>query len=136
MANRDTLTPMKIDFMESGRIYDPLTPGLRIEALSRGKKRWKFRRRLPGRSRLRPKIRADLAFGKLPCEIFEFGLLLAVGEGLELVVEDVARDNRFVPTFAVGKEVRMPRPHDLQGRLMPPFGFAWRILGCRHCKLH
>lgn len=50
MANRDTLTPMKIDLMESGRIYDPLTPGLRIEALSRGKKRWKFRRRLPGRS--------------------------------------------------------------------------------------
>jgi len=48
MANRDTITPMKIDLMQSGRICDSLTPGLRIEALSSGKKRWKFRRRLPG----------------------------------------------------------------------------------------
>jgi integrase len=46
MAKRDPFTPAAIDMLQAGRICDPLTPGLRIEALASGKKRWKFRRRL------------------------------------------------------------------------------------------
>lgn len=41
-------TPAGIDSLVRGRICDPETPGLRVEALSSGKKRWKFRRRLRG----------------------------------------------------------------------------------------
>lgn len=48
MARKDPLTPAAIDDLETGRIHDPSTPGLRIEALGSGKKRWKFLRRLPG----------------------------------------------------------------------------------------
>lgn len=51
MANWDELTPAAIDRLEQGRICDPLIPGLRIEALRSGKKRWKYRRRLPGTRR-------------------------------------------------------------------------------------
>lgn len=50
MARKDPLVPAAIDRLEQGRICDPLTPGLRIEALRSGRKRWKFRRRLPGTS--------------------------------------------------------------------------------------
>ena len=50
MARKDPLTPAAIDELERGRICDPHTPGLRIEVLRSGKKRWKFRRRLPGAS--------------------------------------------------------------------------------------
>lgn len=50
MAKGNPLTPAAIDSLEKGRIHDPLTPGLRIEALKSGKKRWKFLRRLPGTS--------------------------------------------------------------------------------------
>lgn len=42
-------TPAAIDALTNGRICDPETPGLRIEALPSGKKRWKYRRRLAGR---------------------------------------------------------------------------------------
>ncbi|HYC95626.1 MAG TPA: integrase arm-type DNA-binding domain-containing protein, partial [Sphingomicrobium sp.] len=37
-----------MDRLDRGSIRDSLTPGLRIEVLKSGKKRWKFRRRLPG----------------------------------------------------------------------------------------
>ena len=50
MARKDPLIPAAIDDLETGRIHDPLTPGLRIEVLRSGKKRWKFLRRLPGTS--------------------------------------------------------------------------------------
>ena len=48
MASKKLLTPSAIDGLEHGRICDALTPGLRIEALRSGKKRWKYRRRLAG----------------------------------------------------------------------------------------
>jgi hypothetical protein len=48
MANSVALTPVAIDNLTTGRICDPATPGLRIEALPSGKKKWKYRRRLPG----------------------------------------------------------------------------------------
>ena len=48
MANRDTISPASLDQLQSGRICDRYAPGLRIEVLRSGKKRWKYRRRLPG----------------------------------------------------------------------------------------
>jgi integrase len=42
------ITPAAIDNLDNGRICDAATPGLRIEALPSGKKKWKFRRRLRG----------------------------------------------------------------------------------------
>ena len=48
MATKVPLTPAAIDNLTSGRICDPATPALRIEALPSGKKVWKFRRRLTG----------------------------------------------------------------------------------------
>ena len=45
---RRALTPAAIDVLICGRICDPETRGLRIEVLPSGKKRWKFRRRVPG----------------------------------------------------------------------------------------
>lgn len=50
MARKDPLVPAAIDELGTGRVRDPLTPGLRIEVLKSGKKRWKFLRRLPGTS--------------------------------------------------------------------------------------
>lgn len=48
MANKHAFTPAAIDNLTTGCIHDPSTPGLRIEALPSGKKKWKFRRRLAG----------------------------------------------------------------------------------------
>jgi integrase len=48
MAKRNALTPAAIENLASGRICDRLVPGLRIEALPSGKKKWKYRRRLAG----------------------------------------------------------------------------------------
>jgi integrase len=48
MANGALLTPAAIDNLTTGRICDPATPGLRIEVLASGRKKWKYRRRLPG----------------------------------------------------------------------------------------
>lgn len=45
------LSPAVIDELICGRICVPESPGLRVEVLPSGKKRWKFRRRLPGTRR-------------------------------------------------------------------------------------
>lgn len=42
------LTPAIIDAIKSVRIWDLLTPGLAIEALASGKKRWMYRRQVAG----------------------------------------------------------------------------------------
>ncbi|MEV4933987.1 integrase arm-type DNA-binding domain-containing protein [Sphingobium sp. LMA1-1-1.1] len=44
-----TLTPSLIDGMAKGSLNDPLTPGLAIQMLSRGKKVWKYMRWVPGK---------------------------------------------------------------------------------------
>jgi integrase len=48
MARQKAFTPATIDDLIRGRMSDPLTPGLGIEVLMSGKKRWDYRRRLPG----------------------------------------------------------------------------------------
>lgn len=45
---RKALTPAAIDGLTWGRIWVPESPGLHVEVLPSGKKRWKFRRRLRG----------------------------------------------------------------------------------------
>jgi hypothetical protein len=42
------LTPAAIDNLNSARILDLLTPRLAIEVLASGKKRWQYRRQVPG----------------------------------------------------------------------------------------
>ena len=60
-------TPAALDALVCGRICVPETPGLRIEVLPSGKKRWKFRRRLPGTD-----IAIKMHFGLFPaCSIAE-----------------------------------------------------------------
>lgn len=41
-------TPAAIDLLRQGSLLDPLTPGLRIELLASGKKKWKYHRRVTG----------------------------------------------------------------------------------------
>ena len=45
MANKYPFTPATIDAFQRGSLADPLTPGLAIEVLASGKKRWRYRRR-------------------------------------------------------------------------------------------
>ena len=47
MKRVPTFSPASIDALKRGRICDPATIGLRIEVLPSGRKRWKFRRRVP-----------------------------------------------------------------------------------------
>ncbi len=49
MASRQPFTPASLDNLKSGLLTDPQTPGLIIEVGARGKKTWKYRRRLPDR---------------------------------------------------------------------------------------
>ena len=48
MSKRIVFSPASIDDLKTGSISDPLTPGLAIVPLSEGKKRWRYRRRVPG----------------------------------------------------------------------------------------
>jgi len=49
MANkRHAFSPASIDALKSGNLPDPQTPGLVIEVLDTGKKRWRYRRRIAG----------------------------------------------------------------------------------------
>lgn len=50
MAKKIPFTPASLDAIINVRILaDPLTPGLAIEVLNSGKKRWKYRRKIVGR---------------------------------------------------------------------------------------
>ena len=48
MARKVALTPSSIDALRSGLLADLLTPGLSIEVLDSGKKRWRYRRQVAG----------------------------------------------------------------------------------------
>lgn len=48
MSKRTGFAPAAIDTLQKGCLLDPLTPGLRIEVLASGKKKWKYHRRLVG----------------------------------------------------------------------------------------
>lgn len=48
MSGKRGFTPAAIDALRQGCLHDPLTPGLRIESLSSGKKTWKYQRRILG----------------------------------------------------------------------------------------
>ena len=59
MARKIALTPASIDTLQKGLLADLLTPGLAIEVLASGKKRWRYRRQVA-----RTKIMATL-YGQL-----------------------------------------------------------------------
>jgi hypothetical protein len=46
MAKEIALTPASIDVLQKGLPADLLTPGLAIEVLASGKKRWRYRRQV------------------------------------------------------------------------------------------
>jgi hypothetical protein len=48
MARKQTFTPAALDTLQRGSFADPSTPGLAIEVLATGKKRWRYRRRIVG----------------------------------------------------------------------------------------
>jgi integrase len=48
MARKSALTPASIDALQKGSLADLLTPGLAIEVLGSGKKRWRYRRQVAG----------------------------------------------------------------------------------------
>ncbi|UIJ44740.1 integrase arm-type DNA-binding domain-containing protein [Sphingomonas cannabina] len=48
MGRKVALTPASIDALQKGLLADLLTPGLAIEVLASGKKRWRFRRLVAG----------------------------------------------------------------------------------------
>lgn len=50
MAKKITLTPASIDSLQIGSLVDRITPGLSIEVLGSGKKRWRYRRQVAGTS--------------------------------------------------------------------------------------
>ena len=81
MKKTPAFTPAAIDRLVCGRICDPETPGLRIEALASGRKRWKFRRRLPGR-----KSTIRLRFGFFPA--FSIAEARAWARGLNDQIEE------------------------------------------------
>lgn len=43
---KHVLTPATIDGLAKGALKDPLTPGLRVEVQTSGKKAWKYERRV------------------------------------------------------------------------------------------
>lgn len=61
MASKRTLTPAAIDALRTGILWDALTPGLFVEVLSSGKKRWKYRRQIVG-----SETEVRLSFGLFP----------------------------------------------------------------------
>jgi integrase len=61
MATRTAFTPASIDAITQGILRDPQTPGLFIEVLSSGKKRWKYRRLIH-----RGNVEIRLSFGLFP----------------------------------------------------------------------
>ena len=48
MSKKTGFTPASVDALREGSLLDPLTPGLKIESLTSGKKKWKFHRRIVG----------------------------------------------------------------------------------------
>jgi integrase len=50
MARKIALTPASVDALQKGLLADLLTPGLTVEALGSGKKRWRYRRQLAGQA--------------------------------------------------------------------------------------
>jgi len=48
MARKAALTPAAIDTFQKELLADLLTPGLVIEVLASGKKRWRYRRQVAG----------------------------------------------------------------------------------------
>jgi integrase len=61
MATKKTFTPASIDAVSQGVLRDPQTPGLFIEVLPSGKKRWKYRRLIH-----RSELEIRLSFGLFP----------------------------------------------------------------------
>lgn len=48
MAKKIALTPASVDALTKGSLADLQTPGLAIEVLGSGKKRWRYRRQVAG----------------------------------------------------------------------------------------
>ena len=46
MKNRSSLSPAQLDSLNAGQLADPQTPGLFIDANRRGRRTWRYRRRV------------------------------------------------------------------------------------------
>lgn len=62
MSKRNAVfSPASIDALKSGSLVDPLTIGLSLVSLSRGRKVWRYRRRLP-----KSKVIVSISGGRFP----------------------------------------------------------------------
>lgn len=103
MAKKIPFTPATLDAIINVRILaDPLTPGLAIEVLNSGKKRWKYRRKIVGKD-----ATATLFGGLYPT--YSIAAAREWAQGLNELVEagldprDVRREEKARSEMTVGK---------------------------------
>ena len=121
-ANRP-LTPAAIDGLNRGLICDSEVVGLRIHALPCGKKRWKFRRKLPGTgSELKMRLGCFPAFSIAEAREWARDLSLQIDRGIDprdalreakrLSVMTVARAHKlYMVAVREGRSSRAKRPN-------------------------
>jgi integrase len=100
------LTPAAIDNLNSARILDLLTPGLAIEVLASGKKRWQYRRQIPG-----TKVMATLFGGLFPGWTISDAREWA--RGLNEILETGVDPREALRADKVRAEMTVTRAHEL-----------------------
>ena len=100
------LTPATIDALKSAWILDQCTPGLAIEVLSSGKKRWRYRRQIPGTA-----IMATLYGGLFPAQCIADAREWA--RGLNEKVEAGTDPREVLRAEKARHEMTVARAHEL-----------------------
>lgn len=102
MADSIALTPASVDRLQRGALLDALTPGLAIDVLGSGKKRWRYRRKIAGTSAI-----ATLFGGVYPAVAIAAARewASALNEQVEAGVDprQVRRDEKLRASMTVGK---------------------------------
>jgi len=68
VSKKTGFTPASLDTLRVGSLFDPLTPGLKIESLASGKKKWKYHRRIAGGGHI-----VKLTLGLYPAHTIDSG---------------------------------------------------------------
>lgn len=106
MGKKVALTPGTIDALREGKLDDPQTPGLSIEILPSGKRRWQYRRRIPStQSVLKSSLGLFPAYSIADAREWARELNRKVEVGVDPRAEERERDRRA--------EMTVKRAHDL-----------------------
>jgi integrase len=106
MARKTPFTPASIDALSAGILADPLTPGLAIEVLPSGKKRWRYRRQVAGR-----KVVATLFGGLFPT--FTIAAARGWAQGLNEMVEAGIDPREALREEQARSEMTVDKAHEL-----------------------